>query len=106
MNRKELFKQFPEIYQEIEYKDLTYQRHISQNNLPYFMSWLHEGRKPYRTIEMSIWGYLQEQTINHKQALLAFFNLMMGYYGFRLPGDDLEIDLDTIDTIGCSNQYD
>ena len=46
---------------------------IKTNNLPYFMSWLHDGRKPYRTIEMTIWGYLQEQSINHKQALMAFF---------------------------------
>ena len=87
MNRSELKSKYPELHEEIEYKDVIYQRHIYQNNLPYLQSWLNDCRRPYRTLEQSIWNYLELKSINHRQAQEAFFALMNSYYGFQLPGD-------------------
>ena len=92
MKRSELQDKYPNIHDELEYKDVIYQRHIYQNNLPYLKSWLHEDRHSYRTIEMTIWNYHEKEVLDHDQALKAFYVLMSGYYGFQLPGDENNIE--------------
>jgi len=92
MIHKKLQEKYPQIYEELEYKDITYQRYIHQNNMPYILSWLNEGRQAYRIIEQNIWNYLERKVIDHQYAQMAFFNLMSGYYGFQLPGDDLHLE--------------
>lgn len=88
MNRFELQAKYPDIHDELEYKDILYQRHIYQNNLAYIKSWLHEDRQSYRTIEMKVWDYHEKKMLSHNQTLCAFYVLMGGYYGFQLPGDE------------------
>ena len=102
MNRNELQTEYPDIHNELEYKDVTYQRHIYQNNLAYIKSWLHKDRQSYRTIEMKIWNYYEKKVLSHNQVLNAFFVLMSGYYGFQLPGDETYIE--DIDIMALSDK--